>query len=383
MRLSAFILENMDAIVAEWEAFASTLLPAAEHMTALALRDHAQQILATIAADLETPQTREQQSAKCKGHASPVPGSDDTAAQTHAVLRAKSGFDVVQLVAEYRALRASVLRLWLDARHLDAHTTPDMIRFNEAIDQAVAESVEQFHNKVEQARNLFLGMLGHDLRAPLTAISMTAERLGTLHPDGQTGSLSRRIARSAAAMQALLDDLTDFIRTLLGLGLVMKPTEIDFAAYLHEEIDLLREAYPNRAIHVAVDGEVRGRWDGARLRQVVRNLATNALKYGDADSPVRISLAATADGLRLEVRNRIERGHADVREHWLQPLTRGIATPAADDENHHLGLGLFIVGVIVLAHGGTLDVRPHDAETTFVVDLPRQHAARSEAEHRP
>jgi hypothetical protein len=95
----------------EWEAFAATLLPGAAGMTPLALRDHAQPILEAVAKDLRTPQSREAQSEKSKGRARTLPGASATAAQTHAVLRARSGFDINQLVAEYRALRASVLRL--------------------------------------------------------------------------------------------------------------------------------------------------------------------------------------------------------------------------------------------------------------------------------
>ena len=111
MRLAEFIRENMDAILAEWEAFACTLLPAAAGLTSLTLRDHAPQILEAVAKDLETPQTRDEQSEKSKGRAHRLEGAPETAAQTHAVLRARGGFDINQLVAEYRALRASVVRL--------------------------------------------------------------------------------------------------------------------------------------------------------------------------------------------------------------------------------------------------------------------------------
>src|SRR5690606_3910935 len=145
VRLAEFILRNMHAIVAEWESFASTLLPAAADMTSLALRDHAQQILEAVAKDLETPQTRRAQAEKSKGRAPTVPGAPETAAQTHAVLRARSGFDINQLVAEYRALRASVLRLWLDASSREGPSVDEVIRFNEAIDQAIVESVGYFH----------------------------------------------------------------------------------------------------------------------------------------------------------------------------------------------------------------------------------------------
>ena len=115
MRLADFIDQNRPKILAEWELFAASLLPAAAGLDTAALCDHADQILATVARDLRSPQTRSEQSAKSKGRA-PVRADDpETAAQTHAVLRATAGFSIRQLVAEYRALRASVLRLWADA----------------------------------------------------------------------------------------------------------------------------------------------------------------------------------------------------------------------------------------------------------------------------
>jgi len=97
VRLADFILREMESILQEWEAFATTLLPASATMTRLALRDHAPQILQTIAADLSSSQTPEEQSEKSMGRAPTVPGAPETAAQTHAILRAQSGFDIKQL----------------------------------------------------------------------------------------------------------------------------------------------------------------------------------------------------------------------------------------------------------------------------------------------
>ena len=107
----------------------------------LVLQDHARPILEAVAADLRTAQSVEEQARKSMGLA-PVPfPARETAAETHAVLRAKSGYHIRQLVAEYRALRSSVLSLWADASSPTGADLQDVIRFGEAIDQAVAESV--------------------------------------------------------------------------------------------------------------------------------------------------------------------------------------------------------------------------------------------------
>ena len=369
MRLAEFILHDMEAILTEWEAFAGTLLPAAAGMTPLALRDHAQQILEAVARDLTTPQTREEQSAKSRGRARRA-GAPETAAQTHAVLRARGGFDINQLVAEYRALRASVLRLWMDDSPLDQTGVEDVIRFNEAIDQAIAESVGHFHAQVEQARNLLLGMLGHDMRSPLNTILTTASHLAALNAGEKVSAAAARLIRSGASIQALLDDLVDFNRTRLGLGIMIAPTDVDLAAPVADELEQLRGAQPNRRIELAVTGDCRGEWDGLRLQQALRNLVSNAIKYGTPDTPVRVALRGEEADVRLEVTNSGPPIDSAALGGIFDPLKRGVAEGEAGDRES-LGLGLYIVREIARAHGGEVEVRSEGIETTFAVHLPR------------
>ena len=249
MRLADFIDANVEAIVAAAETFAATLLPAAAHLDREALRDHLPLILSAVAVDLRTPQTAAEEREKSEGRAPPAPGAPETAAQTHALLRAKSGFRIEQLVAEYRALRAGVLRLWIGS---DAPPDPvafgDMVRFNEAIDQALAESVAFFTTEMDRWRNLFLGVLGHDLRSPLNTILITAQLLSKLSSQAPVAEHSRRLMRSGERMEALLDDLLDYSRASLGLGIAVHRAAVDLASVCDEEMDLLRSALPGRSI---------------------------------------------------------------------------------------------------------------------------------------
>jgi signal transduction histidine kinase len=373
MRLSEFIRRDMEKILSEWEVFAATLLPAASGMTSLALRDHAPHILEAVAKDLTTAQTREEQSEKSKGRAPTVEGAAETAAQTHAVLRARGGFDINQLVAEYRALRASVLRLWIDANRLDETGVEDIIRFNEAIDQAVAESVGHFHQTVERARNLLLGMLGHDMRSPLSTILTTATHLAALNAGDDVSAAAARLIHSGQSMRALLDDLVDFNRTKLGLGINVEPSDVDLVAPVTDELEQLRGAHPNRHIELSVSGDCRGRWDGLRVQQALRNLVSNAVKYGAPDSPVRVALRAEDDAVRLEVTNSGPPVDPPASAEIFDPLKRGAARDRGD--RNSLGLGLFIVREIAWAHGGEVEARSDAGETTFAVRLPRRGSA--------
>ncbi|WP_277620894.1 sensor histidine kinase, partial [Caballeronia glathei] len=187
-------------------------------------------------------------------------GAPETAAETHAILRARNGFNINQLAAEYRALRASVLRLWIDECDPTAPDLDDMIRFNEAIDQALAESVRHFSAQVDQARNLFLGMLGHDMRSPLQTIQMTAVYLAALNDGGKISEAARRLINSGSRMQALLDDMLDFNRANLGLGIAIAPSIVDLAKQLAEALDLLRTAHPDHRVDLEVVGDSNGVW---------------------------------------------------------------------------------------------------------------------------
>jgi hypothetical protein len=111
MRLADFSLRDMQAILAQWEAFAATRVPAATGMTPVALRNHARQILEAVAKDLSAFQSQDAQAAKSMGRAPKLMEAPETAAQTHGFLRAQSSFQMNQMASEYRALRASVLRL--------------------------------------------------------------------------------------------------------------------------------------------------------------------------------------------------------------------------------------------------------------------------------
>ena len=376
MRLADFIRHNTQAIVTEWEAFAATLLPAAADMSSLALRDHAQQILEAVAKDLVTQQSRDEQSEKSKGRALALAGAPETAAQTHAVLRARSGFDINQLVSEYRALRTSVLQLWMDATPLDELGVEDIIRFNEAIDQAVAESIGHFHTEVERYRNLLLGMLGHDMRSPLNTIVTTASYLSALNAGEQVSTAATRLVRSGASMQSLLDDLVDFNRTRLGLGVKVVPTDIDLAAVVADELEQLRGAHPSRCIELNATGDNRGRWDGARLQQMLRNLVVNAIQYGATNTPVRVGLRGDKSEVRIEVANTGPPIEPAALREIFDPLKRGSAQENNQVAGGGLGLGLFIVREIAKAHGGETEVRSQSGETVFAVRLPRRDSER-------
>jgi signal transduction histidine kinase len=222
--LASFIDENRLRIVAEWEAFALSLTPAATGMTPSALRDHADDILTAIIDDMRSQQTAAEQAEKSKGRGTaqrlgPI-------SKIHAALRTENGFKLGQLLAEYRALRASVLRLWEAA----GNDGPGVTRFNESIDEALTEAVNSFAKTTEQFRDQSLGILGHDLRNPLAAIITGSTILvGTDGLDDKSVRVAARMVNSANRMNRMIDDLLDLTRTRSGdrIPVVRVPMDLE------------------------------------------------------------------------------------------------------------------------------------------------------------
>src|SRR5271156_1595987 len=371
MRLADFIKRDMEAILSEWETFAAAQLPAASDMDSLALRDHADQLLRAIVKDISSPQNDEEREQKSKGRAARPLGARNTEAETHALLRAQSGFTMNQLAAEYRSLRASVLHLWTEACKPSAIDPQDICRFNEAIDQAVAESVAFFSAQIENERNLLLAMLGHDMRSPLQVIQLTTMYLSKLDVGTDVAACAARLAKSTRSLKALLDDLLDFNRAKLGLGVTISPAAVDLAEAFSAELEQLRVANPGRRIELEVDGDVRGVWDINRLNQLLGNLVVNALKYGASSSPVKIALNGLVVEVIFSVHNQGPKIEQSVLAQMFEPLKRGLDHQVVAGSDSSMGLGPYIAREIAIAHHGDISARSDENETVFTVRLPR------------
>ena len=375
MRLSLFILENRETILAEWESFSRTLLPAAEGMSIEGLRDHASEILTAIAADMSTVQTASEQQTKSKGWAVQAQGAPDTAAHQHGTARASGGFTVEQMISEYRALRASVLRLWFAAAAGEASTdVEDIVRFNEAIDQAIAEAIDRFRHEMDRSRDLFLAILSHDLRTPLGAIIMAANvLLRTAGNRAQDAGMASKILNSGARMAQIISDLLVFSRTRLGNKLPVQLGEVNLSQVVEGVVDELHTLYPGRDISVLEQGNLSGRWDGSRLAQMICNLLTNALLYGAANGVIKLSLRETGGEVEVSVHNVGDPIDPSRLQRVFDPLVRGPSSSGTASSPDGLGLGLYIVRAIAEAHGGSASVKSSLAEgTTFTVRLPKQ-----------
>jgi signal transduction histidine kinase len=378
MRLADFILSNVEPILSEWEFFARSI-GAGEHLDQLALRDHAGQILQATVRDMKSPQTAAERTLKSKGldHRR----EDDAlegASNAHAIDRLTLGFDMLEVMSEYRALRASVLRLWHEsAPQADERAVDDLTRFNESIDQSLSKAVASYTKRVNQARDMFLAILSHDLRNPLGAIAMSAHLLPMVGKDqAEVVECGLSIARSASVMERMINDLLDYTRTRLGAGMPVQPAPLDLAALGRELIAEFRAAHPDRDIEFRTDGDLKGVWDTDRVRQAISNLMGNAIQHGSSDFPVRLSLQGEGANVTIDVHNGGRPISPGELPRIFDPLIRGSsADQPKTNRPGSIGMGLYIAREVAKSHHGRSDVISTAEEgTSFTISLPRNTA---------
>ena len=376
VRLSTFIETNLDDILLEWDAFAETLLPAAQGMSKDDLRDHSREILLAIARDMETNQTEAERFSKSKRVMAP-PGIAESAASTHGAARQTSGFELPQLVGEFRAMRASVLGFWSrsDQPEGGKPAAEEIARFNEALDEALAASVERYSTELSKSRNMFLAVLGHDVRGPLSGIRMAADLLALPDLDGGTRlQVAMRIRRASDVISRLTTDLLEYTRSRLGRGMAVEKSPSDLSRVCEESVDALRGSHPDRRFEQRLTGDLRMACDAGRIQQMLSNLLMNAVQYGDATSPVTLDAEGDDQRITFKISNLGEPIRPEDLNAIFEPLIQ-IPRPrsrANGRPQSSAGLGLFIVREIVQGHQGTVSVRSSaEAGTVFTVELPK------------
>lgn len=225
--------------------------------------------------------------------------------------------------------------------------------------------------RVGELQRLSLGVVGHDLRTPLQAISMTADllvRRGDLNQD--QADCVVRIARSANRIGGIIRDLLDYTRARQGETLQIERQEVDLDDLCHTIVLETRSVHPDRDIAFESSGECLGSWDPVRVGQIISNLLSNALEHGDPSSRVRVSLSTDEAAATITVFNDGAPIPSEVRKIIFEPYRR--ADTGERKAGRGLGLGLFIVREIARAHGGEVTLESTAGGTSFVVRLPRR-----------
>jgi signal transduction histidine kinase len=266
--------------------------------------------------------------------------------------------------------------LIIDQREANARLVVATVRAQELKDEADAsrqraEAGERELRVVAEFRERFIGILGHDLRSPLSSIGLSAAvllRRGRL--DEKDAEVAARIIRSSQRMTRMIAQLLDLTRARLGGGLPIELAPADLGEVCRDIAEEL-----GAPVQLEVEGDVTGSWDKDRLEEVLSNLVGNAVEHGAPGAAVTIKAGADGAEVVLEVSNEGDPIPEEVLPSIFEPFrgARSQAHPASG--NLGLGLGLYIVRQIVVAHGGTIEVHSAGGTTTFSIRLPRHPPA--------
>lgn len=222
-----------------------------------------------------------------------------------------------------------------------------------------------------EARERLIGVLGHDLRAPLTAIKASVQLARRAPEDRQLVDMMLEGVQSAAdRMHRMIGDLFDFTRGRLGEGIPVNPRDADLDTIVQIVTEELRRADADADIEVAQAGGLQIQADSDRLAQVVSNLVSNALQYRATSSPVKVATCGDATTVTLRVSNEGPPIPPEIRPQLFSPFRRGENITPRDG----LGLGLYIAKEIVAKHGGTIEASSSGGWNHFDVHLPRKSA---------
>jgi PAS domain S-box-containing protein len=230
---------------------------------------------------------------------------------------------------------------------------------------------EEEARRIGELQERFVAIVGHDLRTPLSVISLGASTIlqrGGLSPEQQ--ATLGRITRSAQRMREIIHDILDVVRARQGLGIPVVKGPADLADVSQRAMAELGALSGERPLTLDVRGDASLEGDSGRLLQVVANLVDNAVQHGSG--PVRIEVDGTGEEVLLSVHSRGSPIAPEARATLFEPFRRGAREAG---RGGGLGLGLFIVREVVRAHGGGVEVESDEGGTTFTVRLPRGVAA--------
>jgi signal transduction histidine kinase len=233
-------------------------------------------------------------------------------------------------------------------------------------------------------KEMFLAILGHDLRNPLNTVLTTARLMKMreeLVPDSERRL--ERIITSGQRMERMIEQLLDVTRARLGGGLPVSRSQQDLVPLANRIVEELRAFHPSMTIDVHAPARCLAHVDPDRFEQVLSNLLGNALAHGDPTRPITLAVSSRGDVASVSIHNFGAPILPEFLPMLFDPFERGArqsqAGSQADNGRSGLGLGLYIADRIVTAHGGKIEVTSHvGTGTRFEVMIPRASQRSSE-----
>jgi signal transduction histidine kinase len=346
-------------VMRTWEARVRARIPPARAHGKLALRDSLPKFIHNLAVALN-PDTEQK-----------LASEDNDVCQVHGAERALTpGYALDDMILEYAILCSTVFELLEAGKDQGPLAKEDRDTIVDSVIGAISEASLQYVATQQMLRDQFIATLSHDLRGPLTAIKVAA---GLVQRQAEKPELARtyagRIIENVNRTDKMIRDLLDTHRVRAGERLPLTLEPCDLYTIVQDVCQELASIYGERFV-VRSESDIRGVWSGEGLRRVVENLLTNAVKYGNKESDIIVTLKNfPGERASLEVLNFGNPIPASEIETLFDPFSR--TSSAKSSSKQGWGLGLTLVKGMAEAHGGSVSVSSDEAGTTFRVELPK------------
>jgi signal transduction histidine kinase len=351
--VSRYIRTHLQQITFDWERAVRSDLKELAKLDRGALIDHLPEVLEGLAVWVE-------------GRTAAAEVAFAALADGHALQRLGFGIELATINIEYAWMRHVLLGHLLTLPFTPA-VRRQLYALNDGLDRAIHFALRRYMEHRDYLRDRFIGILGHDLRNPLTAVKTTTQGLLRSSAPGsrERGSLEV-ISRAADRMERMIGDVLDFARSHFAGGIPATPVKCDMGEICRSAVDEARSGHPGRTIELRTRGDLRGTFDRDRVFQALGNLITNALQYGEDPVVVEAFEVPGGDAVVTRISNRGAAIPKDILPKLFTPFAR-----VGGGAKGSLGLGLFIAAQINRAHGGTSEVESSAKETTFTLRWPR------------
>lgn len=351
--VAEYLRRQKQSISDDWERVVIADLVELAKLERGALIDHLPEVLDGLAAWVE-------------GRTDVAQASFAALADGHALQRLGFGIELAVVNIEYRWLR-SVLLKHLLAVPASLDVREELIRLNEGLDHAIHFAVRRYTEQRDYVRDRFIGILGHDLRDPLSSAAMATQHL--LRSDALSAQDRARVSvieRAVVRMGRMVGDVLDFARGHLAGGIPVVVADADLAEICRTAADEASGAHPTRTIELELQGDLHGAFDRDRVLQVLANLLGNAIHHGQDPITVRAWEAEDGRAVFTSVSNRGRPIAPALLPKLFQAFER-----SGNPKKSGLGLGLYIVAQIARAHGAIPQVSSSEDETVFTIQWPR------------
>ncbi|WPU63577.1 sensor histidine kinase [Peredibacter starrii] len=299
-------------------------------------------------------------------HIKPTANAFNNIATEHGGERARlTAYNHRHLIREYQLLRWVLIETLEEAMQVEK-TAITII--HASIDEAIQQAATSFSLVQERLREQYMATLSHDMKTPLSSITMASGILLRQSQDPSVLKQASKIKHSANRLNQMIEDLLDLTSVNMNGRLKLKLEQCDVYEISEEVMDEIEFNAKNKRL-ILTGEKVQGLWDRSYLKRAIENLISNAIKYGDKDSSITIKISTTFGRMTWTIHNEGSPIPLEERECIFQVFRR--AEAAKSGRAQGWGLGLPLVRAVCESHGGSIGVdSSSETGTTFIIDIP-------------